>query len=195
MKPGLEPGTPRWEELVQQGILKDGERNWFLGDAALEIAPMGADSAHNGRDALLAQYADEVGIGAGSLIKYRQVADAWPPETRVLGASWTVHRVLKGQHELIEPGMTVTAAHRVRRQLADPAVQAVAAGAARPAPSAPEADAIDGARRRERLFAELKRVVAAVVREGPYDEESEWAGRLRTAQLAILDAIPRGGAA
>src|SRR4051794_15588495 len=96
----LEPGTARWAELVQQGILKDGQRNWFLGDAALEIAPMGADRSNNGRDALLAQYADEVGIEPNSLRLYRQVASAWPPDTRVSGTSWTVHRTLMGRPEL-----------------------------------------------------------------------------------------------
>ena len=44
----VQPGTARWDELVMQGVIKDGERNWFLGDAALEIAPMGGNN--NGTD-------------------------------------------------------------------------------------------------------------------------------------------------
>lgn len=106
----VQPGSSRWRELVAQGILKDGQRNWFLGDAALEIAPMGTDSAHNGAEANLQQYADEIGVEFHSIRVYRTVAAAWAPDNRVSGTSWKVHQQLLSRPDLIEPGMTVSGA-------------------------------------------------------------------------------------
>jgi hypothetical protein len=106
----VQPGSARWQELVQQGIIRDGQRNWFLGDAALEIAPIGENGAHNGSEANLQQYADEIGVEFGSLNVYRKVAHAWPPVNRVTGTSWKVHSQLMGSKGLIRPGMTVTQA-------------------------------------------------------------------------------------
>jgi predicted nucleic acid-binding Zn-ribbon protein len=112
----VQPGSDRWRELVLMGIVKDAQRNWFLGQAALEILPMGEGNGKNGRDALLAAYADEVGIEAGTLRDYRQVAHAWPAEDRSSATSWRVHKMFMGRRELIEadgPGVriTVTRAH------------------------------------------------------------------------------------
>lgn len=113
----VKPGSARWRELVQQGIVKDAQRNWFLGKAALEIAPMGEDHGHNGRDELLDLYADEIGVKASSLHVYRTVANAWLPEgNRLPSASWKVHQMLMARPELIKPGMTVTQAHRALGQ-------------------------------------------------------------------------------
>jgi hypothetical protein len=109
----VEPGSARWQELVTQGVIKDGDRNWFLGDAALEIAPMGKDGANNGTGANLRRYADETGIEYGSLQLYRNIAAAWPPLNRVRGTAWKVHQQLAAHQGLIQPGMTVTQAAAV----------------------------------------------------------------------------------
>lgn len=106
----VEPGSARWKELVAQGIIKDGDRNWFLGDAALEIAPMGRDGVNNGSTENLERYANEIGVKAKSIQHYRDVASAWPPPTRVGGTSWKVHQMLSGRQDLIRPGMTVNRA-------------------------------------------------------------------------------------
>lgn len=106
----VQPGSARWQELVQQGIIRDGGRNWYLGDAALEIAPMGENGAHNGSQDNLRQYADEIGVNYDSLRTYRDVAAAWPPPNRVGGTPWKVHEQLKSRKELIRSGMTVTQA-------------------------------------------------------------------------------------
>ncbi|MQB01578.1 MAG: hypothetical protein GEU78_15030 [Actinobacteria bacterium] len=111
----IEVGSSRWQELVREGIARDGNRNWFLGDAALEIAPMGEDGAHNGSTEKLEQYANLVGVEAKSLYVYRAVAAAWPPVTRLTGdTSWKVHQLLMTPEKrtLIREGMTVTEAHR-----------------------------------------------------------------------------------
>jgi hypothetical protein len=110
----VEPGSARWQELVTLGIIKDGDRNWFLGDAALEIAPMGRDGAHNGAEANLRRYADEIGVEYSSLYVYRAVASAWSPVNRVTGTHWKVHQQLMKRKDLIRPGMTVTQAAAAR---------------------------------------------------------------------------------
>lgn len=106
----VQPGSPRWQELVQQGIIRDGGRNWYLGDAALEIAPVGENGAHNGSQDNLRQYADEIGVEYHSIMEYRRVSDSWPPNNRVVGTSWKVHAQLTSRPDLIRPGMTVTQA-------------------------------------------------------------------------------------
>lgn len=107
----VKPGTARWTELVREAIARDGSRNWFLGDAALEIAPMSTNGTNNRAQDNLQQFADEIGVSWESLDNYRKVAAAWSADTRVSGTSWKVHQMLAGRQELIKPGMTVTQAH------------------------------------------------------------------------------------
>lgn len=101
------PGSPRWEQLVTQGILRDGTRNWFLGDAALEIVPIREETPETW--AALRQYGDAIGVSDESLRKYRNVAAWWAPQDRVR-AAWKVHHMLVGRKDLIRDGMTVTQA-------------------------------------------------------------------------------------
>lgn len=84
---------------------------WRLGDLALEVAPMGDGHARNGASDVLDDYADAIGLEAGTLRQYRTVANAWPDGTRVPSASWSVHR------ELLN-GRTTKEAHRLLKQLA-----------------------------------------------------------------------------
>lgn len=102
------PGTQRWDELVSTGNAKVSDTNWFLGDAALEIAPMGEDNSNNGAMADVEQFASEVDVNPGTMRIYRDVAAAWPPPNRI-GTSWRVHDVLKADkhRHLIREGMTV----------------------------------------------------------------------------------------
>lgn len=107
----VQPGSARWNELVREGIIRDGNRNWFLGDAALEIAPMRDHTGPgNGELKNLRQYADELGIEYNSLMSYRQVAATWPINNRVSNTSWKVHQQLASRKDLIKPEMTVSQA-------------------------------------------------------------------------------------
>jgi hypothetical protein len=106
----VQPGTGRWTELVAEAKAKDAARNWFLGDAALEIAPVGQDGAHNGSTANLELFADEIGVPFSSIREYRRVAEAWSPDRRLSGTSWTTHQVLAARPELIREGMSVSEA-------------------------------------------------------------------------------------
>lgn len=111
-KIAVQPGTERWTELVKTALAKDADRNWFLGDAALEIAPMGGNN--NGKDSVeenLRRFASEIGIEYESVRKYRNVAEAWPSGNRFPDTSWKVHQMLAGHQAKIRPGMTVTQAH------------------------------------------------------------------------------------
>jgi hypothetical protein len=112
------PGSRRWGQLVKQGLAKDADRNWFLGDAALEIAPMGGTNANNGSEEHLRRYADEIDVAYRSLRQYRLVASAWPLATRVASASWKAHEILmaEGKRHLLKPGMTTTAASKAAGQ-------------------------------------------------------------------------------
>jgi len=72
----------------------DGSQ-WALGDLAVKVAgPSSFTHAHDGSTARLSFFADEIGLHYEQLGRYRTVASAWPPETRVPGASWTLHRTL-----------------------------------------------------------------------------------------------------
>jgi hypothetical protein len=66
------------------------------GDAALEEVPMGRAGAHNDAGPALRILAEEAGVELKALSEYRNVSHAWAPTTRVVGASWSVHRELAG---------------------------------------------------------------------------------------------------
>lgn len=107
-KQGVQPGTGRWTELVSEAKARDAARNWYLGDAALEIAPMGDDHGRNGGYENLEKFAEEVGLPFASIREYRRVASMWPHDKRLSSTSWTAHSMLTARPELIRPGMTVT---------------------------------------------------------------------------------------
>ncbi len=115
----VKPGSKRWKELVTAGIVKDADRNWFLGDAALEIAPIGDHGVNNGNEDNLRRYAHEIGVGYESLDAYRKVAAGWPEGTRVPSAPWKVHQMFLGRQDKLitatEGGdhITVTRAHEI----------------------------------------------------------------------------------
>lgn len=72
----------------------DGSQ-WALGDLAVRVAgPSTFTHAHDGSTARLSFFADAIGLHHEQLGRYRSVACAWPPQTRVPGASWTLHRTL-----------------------------------------------------------------------------------------------------
>lgn len=112
------PGTPRWQELVSQSQSLTSVRNWFLGDASLEVMPAGTrfGAIDEGIGENLRLFAAEVGIPYNSIRAYRAVAAAWPPEERVASCTWSVHQVLMSCRGLIEPGMDKRAAVTARQR-------------------------------------------------------------------------------
>lgn len=93
-----------WRELVERGIAASHQLSgaqWVLGDLALEVEPMGEDHARTGSYARLERYAQLIDVSMPALLGYRKVAAAWPDGTRVLSASWTVHRDAMGHRDLL----------------------------------------------------------------------------------------------
>lgn len=112
----VRPGSRRWDELRDGAMARDADRNWFLGDAALEIAPMGDDHTRTGVLDNLRRFAEETGVGFDVIRECRRVADAWPDANRLASTSWKVHSILASRPHLIREGMTVTQAHAAAGQ-------------------------------------------------------------------------------
>jgi hypothetical protein len=147
----LRPDTPRWAKEVRKCIDLAARGAWYIGDVALDIAPMGDRGIDSGAMGVLAQFADEIGLAPETVRGMRTVAHAWPEETRLRGTSWSVHRILQGRRDLIQPGMTARqaavelAAVRIAEAPAE-AVLAVLAGTEppEPPPALPEPPPTEG---------------------------------------------------
>lgn len=88
---------------------RSDEAKWAIGDLLIaefpilqgvERAGVGA-AVRDGRieapvERYLRAVADRVGLTVPVLSTYRQVAGRWPPQERVIGASWTKHRMAQG---------------------------------------------------------------------------------------------------
>jgi WhiB family redox-sensing transcriptional regulator len=84
-----------WDEAVAEGLKLTSSldaHRWRLGDLCLEVAPASATGVRTGALAVLDRFADAVGHEFRSMRDYRQTAIAWPPESRVKGATWGAHR-------------------------------------------------------------------------------------------------------
>ncbi len=98
--------------LVAEGralLAQEGNLNWRWADLVARVMPPGSAD----RDTLVT-WATEIGwIETGrtvtTLLMFRTVALAWPPDRRCAGASFTAHAELAAEparFELIRPGMT-----------------------------------------------------------------------------------------
>ena len=132
------PGSARWAKLVEIG----SRSNWTLGDAALEIAPMGDHGANTGALVNLRKFAEEIGTAFQSLRAYRAVASAWPRDKRLASTSWSVHQALGTEHQdKIRPGMTLAQARElVEPKATTPATTAKAATTTRASTKVDEPD-------------------------------------------------------
>ena len=69
-----------------------------LGDLAIEIAgPSRGRGERDGSYAVLARFAETIGLSGEDLVRFRSVASAWPGIERIEAASWTLHRTLRNQ--------------------------------------------------------------------------------------------------
>lgn len=119
----VEPGSTRWKQLVASCRKKDAAALWAIGDAALEIAPIGTargnqyggggiDDLPTSVEEKLTKFAAEIERSLDRVKILRRVAAAFPAGRRVEGASVSVHEVLMSpQHRRkVRPGMTVNQA-------------------------------------------------------------------------------------
>jgi hypothetical protein len=79
-------------------VAETGKIQWALGDLAVKVAPYIGDGMP---DQVLAKFAEEIGVGRSTLSEYRRMAVAWPPEKRVPGATWTLHRELAAEPQRV----------------------------------------------------------------------------------------------
>lgn len=94
----------RYEELVAESrelISQVAKAQFALGEKALIIEPMRPVGGTNtrGEDLYTVQeslqiYADDIGVGLGTVEDWRWVASRWPKGKRKDGVSYTVHKVL-----------------------------------------------------------------------------------------------------
>lgn len=98
--------------LVAEGralLNQEGNLNWRWGDLVLRVMPPGSTARGT-----LVQWAEEIGwLETGrtitTLLTFRTVALAWPPDKRCDGASFTVHAELAAmpnRFEVIHAGLT-----------------------------------------------------------------------------------------
>ena len=109
----ITPGTDRWRELIAELARHDTDLKWLIGDAALEIAPIGSNRGNNGSSANLIRFSQEAGLGVplNTMLSYRKTAQAWAKSDRMADVTWSVHRILTLHRHLIRPHMTVTDAY------------------------------------------------------------------------------------
>lgn len=87
-----------WEELVTEGIAtvraRDGAQ-WHLGDLAARVEVTYAE--HDIDD-----YGEAIGVSASTLRRYRDVARAYEPATRVADVSWSHHRLVAARDDRLD---------------------------------------------------------------------------------------------
>ncbi|MER6781169.1 MULTISPECIES: DUF6192 family protein [unclassified Streptomyces] len=75
-------------------VEEDTSIQFRLGDLTLKMIKPKGRGINHGVFLVLDRFADEIGSNVNTLIKYRHVATAWPPEQRVAGVPWSVHAAL-----------------------------------------------------------------------------------------------------
>lgn len=116
----------RFEYLVFLCTPKKDDRQWNIGDAALEIFPMGEKGEKTGITEELKKFAERIGVEYGTVMVYRSVASAYPVITRITTQSFAVHQAMQGfPHLLPKKPITVrqamTLVKEEKERLADEA--------------------------------------------------------------------------
>ncbi|MFF8868425.1 DUF6192 family protein [Streptomyces sp. NPDC015139] len=87
----------QWARYVKQGrdmVEEDTSIQFRLGDLTLKMIKPKGRGINHGVFLVLDRFADEIGSNVNTLVKYRHVAMAWPPDERVPGVPWSVHSAL-----------------------------------------------------------------------------------------------------
>lgn len=103
----------RYDEIVEQAIeLVEAQTvaQFQFGDWALEIEPIqpqGGQHSHlpdgiPSAGEVLHDFAETIGLAFKTLEQYRYVADRWPKDTRRVGVSHAVHRILAKHQDRFE---------------------------------------------------------------------------------------------
>lgn len=119
----MEPDSPRWHELVTLVIETDLNAAWIIGDAVLEVAPIGENGVHTNVNSILHQFADAASMSFERLRQYRRVAATWPAGKRLPAVPWSVHLLIMGHPEywhLLHPGITYREIRQLLQELKKP---------------------------------------------------------------------------
>ncbi|MFE3584628.1 DUF6192 family protein [Streptomyces vinaceus] len=84
----------QWGRYVKQGrdmVEEDTSIQFRLGDLTLKMIKPKGRGINQGVFRVLDRFADEIGSNVNTLVNYRHVAMAWPPDQRVVGVPWKVH--------------------------------------------------------------------------------------------------------
>ncbi|MEU0002644.1 DUF6192 family protein [Streptomyces microflavus] len=95
----------QWARYVKQGrelVEEESSLQFRLGDLSLKMVEHSPRSVGRGVFLVLDRYADTIGINVHTLMNYRHVAHAWPPDKRVAGTSWSVHQALSALPDRFE---------------------------------------------------------------------------------------------
>lgn len=87
----------QWARYVKQGrelVEEESSLQFRLGDLSLKMVEHSPHNIGRGVFLVLDRYADTIGINVHTLLSYRKVSHAWPPDKRVAGTSWSVHKAL-----------------------------------------------------------------------------------------------------
>lgn len=87
----------QWARYVKQGrelVEEESSLQFRLGDLSLKMVEHSPHNIGRGVFLVLDRYADTIGINVHTLMSYRTVAHAWPPDKRAPGTSWAVHKAL-----------------------------------------------------------------------------------------------------
>lgn len=88
----------QWTRYVKQGremIEEESSIHFRLGDLTLKmVESRGQGGVGHGVFQVLDRFADEIGINVNTLLGYRHVSIAWPPDKRAPGVSWSIHQAL-----------------------------------------------------------------------------------------------------
>lgn len=112
----MRPGDSTWEQslrLARELAARRARNLWAIADLAVRFLPVGTP------DTVVTEWLCESGldITAKTLRNMRFTAEAWPPECRVPGCSFTTHKQLAydpHRFRRLAPGMTVHAAELAR---------------------------------------------------------------------------------
>jgi hypothetical protein len=94
------------KELAEQ----NSNNRWLMGDALLAEFPIQDHrdvmvSIWKGEEAKVRPYLEAVarrtGMGVGTVASYRSMASCWPPDQRVVGASFAQHRIVSPRNDRV----------------------------------------------------------------------------------------------
>lgn len=103
----VEMDNERFEYLVFLCTPKKDDRQWNIGDAALEIFPMGEKGEKTGITEKLKEFAKKIDVEYNTVLKCRQVASSFPVNLRRLAQSFAVHHALQAFPQLMRDDLTV----------------------------------------------------------------------------------------